>query len=144
MECRFENCNLSLCQVVGTGFQQVHFSDCKLSGVDFTASRDFLFSVQFSRCVIEYALFSRKKMKKSHFSDCRICECDFADCDLTEAVFSHCDLSRTAFYHTKLSKADMRTAFNFHIDPEENDLRQALFSPEGAIALLQKYKLVIG
>ena len=83
-------------------------------------------------------------MKKSHFSDCRICECDFADCDLTEAVFSHCDLSRTAFYHTKLSKADMRTAFNFHIDPEENDLRQALFSPEGAIALLQKYKLVIG
>ena len=75
-------------------------------------------------------------MKKTHFSECRICECDFADCDLTEAVFSHCDLSRTAFYHTTLSKADMRTAFN--------NLKQALFSPEGAIALLQKYKLVIG
>ena len=73
MECRFENCNLSLCQVVGTGFQQVHFSDCKLSGVDFTASRDFLFSVQFNRCIIEYVLFSRKKMKKTHFSECRIC-----------------------------------------------------------------------
>jgi hypothetical protein len=47
------------------------------------------------------------------------------------------------FSQTNLEKADFTTAFNYQIDPEQNRMKKARFSPEGIAGLLVKYKIVI-
>jgi hypothetical protein len=43
-----------------------------------------------------------------------------------------------------LEKTDFSTAKNITLDPEQNKLKQAKFSVEGALSLLSKYKIEIG
>lgn len=66
-DCVLEDCNLSLAQLVNTGLSNVKFKNCKLLGVDFIKVRDFSFSVSFENCILDYASFSRKKLKKAKF-----------------------------------------------------------------------------
>ncbi|WP_295669281.1 pentapeptide repeat-containing protein, partial [uncultured Mucilaginibacter sp.] len=61
--CRFEDCNLSLAQLADTGLQGLRFKNCKLSGADFSKSRDFLFEVSFENCILDNAIFYKKKNK---------------------------------------------------------------------------------
>jgi hypothetical protein len=42
-----------------------------------------------------------------------------------------------------LEKADLRTSFNYLIDPEVNKMRKAKFSIDGLPGLLGKYELEI-
>ena len=70
-------------------------------------------------------------------------ETDFAECDLTEAVFNNCDLMNAIFDSTILIKADLRTAFNFSINPEQNNIKKAKFSINGLPGLLGKYDIEI-
>jgi hypothetical protein len=42
-----------------------------------------------------------------------------------------------------LKKADLRTAYNYHIDPESNKLKKAKFSLQGLPGLLDKYGIDI-
>ena len=42
-----------------------------------------------------------------------------------------------------LQGADFRTAYNLSLDPEKNRIKKAMFSKEGALGLLLKYKLQI-
>ncbi|MFI5140280.1 MAG: pentapeptide repeat-containing protein [Sphingobacteriales bacterium] len=57
ISCRFEGCNLSLVHLSDTGLQDIQFKDCKLSGADFSKSRDFLFEVNFTNCILDNAIF---------------------------------------------------------------------------------------
>lgn len=41
INCSFQGCNLTLIRLSDTGLQDIHFKDCKLSGADFSKSRDF-------------------------------------------------------------------------------------------------------
>ena len=70
-------------------------------------------------------------------------EVDFSETDLVGSVFKNCDLSGTIFENTHLEKADLRTAYNYHIDPESNKLKKAKFSLQGLPGLLDKYGLEI-
>lgn len=70
-------------------------------------------------------------------------EVDFSNADLTSAKFDQCDLQRAFFQNTILESADLRTAFNFSIDPENNRVKKAKFSTHGLPGLLDKYKLEI-
>jgi uncharacterized protein YjbI with pentapeptide repeats len=82
-------------------------------------------------------------MKKTCFDHCVLHETDFAETDLTEAVFDHCDLMGAVFDNCNLEKADFRTAYNFTINPEKNNLRKARFSLSGLSGLLVQYELDI-
>jgi fluoroquinolone resistance protein len=62
---------------------------------------------------------------------------------LVGAVFYNCDLSAAVFENTHLEKADFRTAYNYHLDPESNRLKGAKFSFHGLPGLLGKYGLEI-
>src|SRR5882757_9706037 len=64
IDCKFEDCNLSLADVSGTGFQNINFKHCKLSGVNFGKALDFLFEVHFENCILDNAVFYKKKNKK--------------------------------------------------------------------------------
>ena len=64
LDCQFEGCNLMLAQLTNTGLKDVRFKNCKLIGLDFSQCNDFLFQVEFETCQLEYAIFTKKKMKK--------------------------------------------------------------------------------
>jgi len=141
--CHFNGCNLSLAVMENTGLKDNAFKDCKMVGVDFSKCSDFLFSVQFENCPLDYCSFFRKKMKKTLFRHCSLKEADFTEADLSMAVFSDCDLMNTSFVQSNLEKADFRTARNYAFDPEINKMKKAKFSPGGVIGLLSKYNLDI-
>ena len=71
-------------------------------------------------------------------------EVDFAEANLSNSLFDNCDFSGTVFEHTNLEKADFRTAQNFAVNPETNNIKKAKFSKLGLIGLLYKYDIVVG
>jgi uncharacterized protein YjbI with pentapeptide repeats len=136
MEGRFLGSNLSLVKVKGTGFKDVRFTDCKITGVDFTPCNNFLFSVKFESCVLDFSTFQQKKMKKTVFSNCSMKETHFSGNDLAESVFDNCDFTGALLQDNNLEKADFRTAQHFIIDPTSNKLKKAKFSVGGLPGLL--------
>jgi len=143
MDCIFDNCNFSLVKVNNTGLKNIRLLKSKITGVDFSACKDFLLAFHFEGCTIDYCSFWGKKLKKTNFRECSIKESDFSEADLTGAAFNNCDLLNTVFKGTKLEKADFRTAANYIIDPEQNHLKKARFSIHGLPGLLAKYDIHI-
>ncbi len=143
INCKMDICNLSLAKVVNTGLQQVDFKDCKFTGVNFSAANSFSLQVSFNKCILDYTIFQKKKLKGTVFEDCSLIESDFSEADLTSAVFKNCDLNRTIFGRTILKGADLTTARNFNIDPENNTMAKAKFSVDALSGLLLKYNLII-
>jgi hypothetical protein len=47
------------------------------------------------------------------------------------------------FENTNLEKCDFRSAYNYVIDPQNNKIKKAKFSKEGAIGLLRAFDIVI-
>ncbi len=68
---------------------------------------------------------------------------DLTACDLSQAVFDGCDLADAVFEDTVLEKADLRTAFNYSIDPAMNRVKKAKFSLMGVRGLLRKYDIEV-
>ncbi|MEM8898519.1 MAG: pentapeptide repeat-containing protein [Bacteroidota bacterium] len=142
-ECTFDECDLSNADIRDADFRDVAFRSCKLLGIDFSTTKDFLFSVYFEKCQLDYANFTGKQMPHTPFTDCSLKEADFTQASLSQATFSNCELHRTIFEQTNLEKADFRTASNFIIDPENNILKKARFSGTNLSGLLKKYNLDI-
>jgi uncharacterized protein YjbI with pentapeptide repeats len=142
-DCEFTDCNLSMVKFPGTGLKTVSFTKSKLLGIRFDECHDFLFSVSFAECVLDYSWFSRKKMAKTIITNCSLKEVNFANADLTKAAFKECNLQDAVFDATTLVETDFRSAYNFVIDPEKNNLKNARFSTEGLPGLLSKYGIKI-
>ena len=70
-------------------------------------------------------------------------EVDFTESDLTGALFKECDLEKAIFQRSILENADLKTSYNFTIDPEKNRLKKAKFSKENIRGLLEKYNIDI-
>jgi len=143
IDCRFEDCNLSLMGLSNTGLQNIRFKHCKLSGTNFTRCNDFLLEMHFENCILDNAIFFKKKNKKGTFKDCSMIETDFTEVDLSDAKFENCNLHRAFFDRTILKNADLSTAYNFIIDPDNNDIKKAKFSAQGLPGLLAKYDIRI-
>ncbi|SOD18014.1 pentapeptide repeat-containing protein [Pedobacter xixiisoli] len=141
--CEFDGCNLSMVKFNDTGLDNVNFKNSKLVGTDFSVAKDFLFSVNFTDCILDYSTFVKKKNKKAKFIGCSLKGTDFSEADLTLAIFKRCDLSGTVFMRTILAQANLSEAYNFSIDPEQNNIRKALFSNSGLSGLLHKYDIVV-
>jgi len=143
IDCVFDDCNLSLANVSDAGLQNIRFKNCKLSGVNFTKTRDFLFEMHFEGCILDNAVFFKKKNKKGTFKDCSMIETDLTEADLTDAKFENCNLNRAFFERTILRGADLSTSYNFIIDPDTNDIKKARFSVHGLQGLLAKYDIKV-
>ncbi|HEX8333888.1 MAG TPA: pentapeptide repeat-containing protein [Segetibacter sp.] len=142
-ECEFSGCNLSNVKTIKTSFRDVQFEDSKLLGIHFENCDDFLFSVSFTNCILNLSSFYKLKIKKTTFKNCSLHEVDFTEADLTGSVFETCDLLMAAFENTILEKADLRTAFNYSIDPTINKIKKAMFSKAGITGLLDKLDIKI-
>ena len=143
MDCEFIECNLSMTSLVGTSLKTVHFKDCKLLGIQFNTCNDFLFSVSFQDCVLDYSSFANKKMPKTKFDSCSMKEVSFIGTNLMNSSFDNCNLDNAVFNDTQLAGVDFRTAYNYKIDPEFNPMKKAKFSTQGIVGLLDKYDIKI-
>ncbi len=143
LECRFIECNLSNANLKNTIFKETLFSKSKLLGLSFFDCDTFLFSVNFSDCVLNFSSFYQLKLRKTLFKNCILEAVDFAAADACEASFNGSDLNRAIFKNTNLEKADFSTATNYKINPGENHLKHAKFSMFGLSGLLQEYQIQI-
>ncbi|MCD6063611.1 MAG: pentapeptide repeat-containing protein [Flavipsychrobacter sp.] len=143
IDCSFTGCNLSMAKLVKTAFRGVKFQNCKMMGLQLGDCSEFALEFSFDGCVLDHSSFYQMKLKKTRFTDCRMVETDLTSADLTEATFSNCDLSGATFDNTTLEKADLRTAYNYSIDPERNKIKKAKVSLAGIPGLLYKYDLDI-
>lgn len=110
-------------------------------GLHFENCNPFLLELDFENCLLNHSSFSKLKLKKTRFINCNLQEVDFTGCDLSQALLDQCDLNRTVFEGTILEKADLRTSFNYSIDPELNRMKKARFSINGVAGLLYKYDI---
>lgn len=94
-------------------------------------------------CLLNWATFQGLSMKGTRFENCQLPGTDFTQTNLEEAVFDGANLAGAVFFRTNLMGADFRTAHNFTIDPEENNLKKAQFSAHSLAGLLGKYQLRI-
>ncbi len=142
-DCTFIGCNLSMLKLHRAALHNVSFQECKLLGVNFSECDDFIFSVRFENCILDYASFMQKKMAKTQFIASSLKNVAFANATLDKAVFEKTDLGGAVFNGTQLKEADFTTAFNYDIDPELNNIRRAKFSLYGVSGLLTKHGIRI-
>ena len=69
-KCTFKECNLSLVKTSNTSWLDVLFTDCKMTGINFSLSNRFGLSVEFHNCLLSYALFTEMKLKGTRFIGC--------------------------------------------------------------------------
>ena len=143
LECKFDTCNFNKTMLKEASFQEVTFIDCKMLGTDFSICNNFLFAVEFNRCNLDYASFYNFTIKKTVFKDCSMKDVDFTETILTGSRLDNCDLTGAIFERTIAEKVDFRTAKNFVIDPEINNLKKARFTISGLVRLLTKYDLEV-
>lgn len=143
INCSFINCNLSMVKFVQNGLDQIQFTDCKMVGADFSNAKDFLFGVNFSNCILDYAAFMKKKNRKAKFENCTLKGADFTEADLTETKFVNCDFDRAIFMQSTLNGANFISSFNYTIDPERNAMRKARFAASGLAGLLTNYGIIV-
>lgn len=143
LDCIFNACDLSLVNLSNTGMKSVQFKNSKLMGIDFSRCSDFLFAVEFEKCLLDFTIFTEKKLKKTRFMNCSLKEADFTAVDLSYAVFDECDLNLATFVQCNLEHADFRSAFNYAIDPDQNKLRKAKFCYPAVLGLLAKYNVIV-
>ena len=143
VECSFKHCDFTMAKLSDTAFRTVKFKGCKLLGIHFEDCNQFLLAMDFENCQLNLSSFYKLNLKNSKFTACSLRETDFTESDLTGSKLCKCDLNGAIFDNTRLEKADLRTAYNFSIDPENNRIRKAKFSLEGTRGLLDKYNLEI-
>lgn len=142
-DCEFIDCNLSLVKLMKTAMRDVQFSDCKMLGLRFDDCHKFGLMLRFKQCMLNHTSFYQVNLKKIIFKGCKLIEVDFTETDLTASTFDECDLAGATFSYTILEKADLRTAQNYTIDPEQNRIKKTKFSLQGIHGLLQKYSIEI-
>lgn len=143
LECEFISCNLSLTRVKNTAFQDVYFLECKVLGIKFNECNDFLLTLNFKKCQLNVSSFYQLKLIGIEFENCKLTEVDFTESNLTKVIFENCELSNAIFDNTILIKSDFRTAVNFTIDPDKNQLKNAKFSRDNIHGLLIKHQIII-
>lgn len=143
VDCQFKNCGLSLVNLSGTTINDVKFIQCKMLGLRFDHCNPFTLSFSFDDCALNDSSFFKCKLKKSKFKNTQFHRVDFAQCDLSESSFDNCDLKESMFENTNLQKADLRSAINYSINPEVNQIKKAKFSASGLRGLLEKYDITV-
>jgi uncharacterized protein YjbI with pentapeptide repeats len=77
------------------------------------------------------------------FKDSNLQEVDFTDSDLSESKIINCDLLNAHFENTNLEKVDFRESINIQIDPNINNIKNAIFNMESLPGLLTNYNIKI-
>ncbi|TXH20725.1 MAG: pentapeptide repeat-containing protein [Chitinophagaceae bacterium] len=143
IDCVFNHCNLSNALVANTVFRDVLFNDCKILGVAFNDVLKNNLVVKFQNCTLDYCSFHQLKIPNFQLKDCSLVAVDFTECDLKQTNFNNCNLQDAIFENTILIATDFSTAYNYAIDPNKNQIKNAKFGLSGLPGLLHLYKIQI-
>jgi len=147
IDCEFKSCNLSATQFDESSFSEVTFYESKVIGVNWTKLKWPFIKLsspfQFYKSNISHSSFYGLELKELIIEECKAHDVDFRSADLSDANFVLTDLERSQFMHTKLCSANFTDAVNYHIDPNENDIRKAKFSMPDVINLLHIFEIEI-
>lgn len=142
-DCTFVGCDLSNVKVLKTAFNETVFKDSKLLGFHFRNCNQIGLTVRFENCQLDHSSFYQVKLNHSVFLNCSLREVDFTESDLRNTILDHCDLLGATFEHTNLERANLSTAINYSIDPENNPVRGAKFALPSVVGLLYKYQIEV-
>lgn len=142
-DCNFDGCDLTMAVLKDVSLRGVQFKDSKLMGVDWSLAGGLTFAVGFENCVLSHGSFIDLRMKKTKFIKCRAHETNFAGVDLSGADFAETDLEGARFVGTDLSGADLSTALNYVINPNDNVLKKTRYSMEAALALASRMGVIV-
>ncbi|MEO8456508.1 MAG: pentapeptide repeat-containing protein [Chloroflexota bacterium] len=145
-KCRFLKSDLSLFRPENCRFTDVEFVDCKLVGVDWTASGTtnadrMLFSASFERCVLDYAVLKGLPLKK--MTKCTARETDFTEAILRDADCRETDFAGATFMRSDLRGANFVGARNYTIDVIQNKVRKARFSWPEVESLVTLFGVIV-
>lgn len=143
IDCRFVKCNLSLVKWDGCRLQNVQFNECKVVGANFGKCDPTFLSLSFKKCLIDMGNFSDLDLKNTAFIGSVVRDTHFSHVNLTGADFRDCDLNRSLFHQCDLSKSNFISAVNFSISPLTNKLKNARFSKETALHLLDFLGIIL-
>ena len=143
IECTFKTCQFGMNKTNLSAWKDVKFYNCKLLGMQFDHVKIFLLQMSFDDCVLDLSNFIGLPLEKTTFINCSLVETDFSKSNLNGSIFNNCNLDRAVFDQTSLEESDFRTAFNFRIDPINNNIYKAKFSKENLEGLLYGFNLQI-
>jgi uncharacterized protein YjbI with pentapeptide repeats len=143
VDCTFAGCDLSNAKLTKTSLQETRFKDCKMLGFHFNSCDQLGLTVRFENCQLDHSSFYQVKLNHTIFQNCSLREVDFTESDLRNVILDECDLLGATFDHTNLERANLSTALNYSIDPENNPLRGARFSMPSVLGLLHKYQIEV-
>jgi len=142
-DCKFIDCDMSLVVFDQSSLQKVSFLRSKLTGVSFEKCNPFLLEISFEDCSLDLTSFANLSLPRIAFKNCKMIETNLSSAFLQESIFDNCDLDHAIFYKTDLTRSDLRTAFNYNIDPENNIIKDAKFTYPACKGLLSKYEVCI-
>ncbi|WP_299277664.1 pentapeptide repeat-containing protein [uncultured Psychroserpens sp.] len=127
----------------GTILKDVLFNNCKMVGFPFHDCNALFMSFKFKTSQLNFASFHNLKLKNTTFDQCKLEQTDFTEADLSGSKFDDCNLLRAIFEHTNLEHVNFSNSYNLSINPELNKLKNAKFSKENALGLLNSYQIKI-
>ena len=142
IDCTFKGCDLSNVKVNKSSFHETKFKECKMLGFRFDLCDQLGLTVRFENCQLDHS-FYQVKLNHTVFMNTSLKEVDFTESDLRNTILDQCDLLSAAFSHTNLERANLSTAINYSIDPENNRIQGARFSLPSVLGLLDSYNIVI-
>jgi uncharacterized protein YjbI with pentapeptide repeats len=142
-DCTFAGCDLSNANVSKCAFRETAFKDCKMLGFRFDICDQMGLTVRFEACLLDHSSFYQVKLNHTIFLNCSLLEVDFTESDLRNIIMDQCDLMSATFDHTNLERANLSSAQNYSINPENNRIRGARFSLPSVVGLLDNYQIEI-
>ncbi len=142
VDCTFKNSMLSAVKFVDCSFLETSFTECKAIGVDWTKATN-LRALSFSKCDVTLSNFSFLKLPSFSLTDCVAKEVSFLESDCTKADMHGTDFDGCVFSNTNLTSANLKGAFNYAIDFNNNVIKKAAFSLPEAASLLRGLDIVI-
>lgn len=147
VNCTFRDCDLSLLRLPDSVWAAARFEECKVVGVNWSEAywpkAGLGNPLGFFKCAISHSTFIGLRLQGIQIKECLAVDVDFREADLSGAEFGGTDLSGSLFGSTDLSEADLSRARNYHIDPAQNNLKQAKFSLPEAMSLLHSMDIVL-
>lgn len=137
--CTFSDCDLSMVDVTDVEFSDTHFEKTIAVGVNWSViaqNTPLAVGLDFSGCVLKYAVFRGLDLQGRSFADCLAQEVDFSDSNLVGASFTGSDLQGSVFQNCDLSKANFTGAKNYQINVLHTKVKGAKFAVPEVLGLL--------
>ncbi len=141
--CSFIGCDISRWSVSNASFQEVHFIDSRILGVDWSKVSPLVFSVEIKDSNASYSGFDGLSLNGCMFQSVNLTDCSFSKCDLSKVDFVGCDMSGVSFYRSIMKSTDLSSSVNVVLDHRQCILKDTKISVTDALSILQRQGIVV-